>query len=399
MDNRARRTLLFTGGAIVALLYILLAVHSEYWLGIVTTHPIGDDYKIYYGAYIKALAGENPYEPYGIGSGYIYHPAALYFVSLLAWEGQWISTWVWIVTSAIAWGVSLWLALLLVQYVWHGHHLTTRRKYLIIGLFAAFAPFWETLHIGQNNAFVCLGLLLTLYFIQRDRHFGAGVSLAVAIVLKTSPVLLLAWLVVTQKYRALFWTLLILAVLSVFAVIQFSPIIFLQYWETLPRLGAELHPDTYNQSVLSVIYQTFPVLAERQLDSTLVLVYRAISAAVSGVLLVIAFLDYLKTRRVNVWLYTAIIVTFVLFSPLVWYHHSTLLLLPFTLLLASPHRAVFISGLCLIIVLQAERLFEQHITLTAYPVVFVHLALLGIVCSLYFKTQPAKQVASERIAA
>jgi Glycosyltransferase family 87 len=390
MVSRLRPRPILTGAAVLAVLYILLAIHSEYWLGVVTTHPIGDDYKIYYGAYLKALAGENPYEPYGIGSGFIYHPAALTFVGLLAWEGQWPSTYVWIAASAFAWAASIWLALKLAAQVWAGSdetRLPPARKWLVAGLFAVFAPFWETLHIGQNNTFVVLCLLLTLYYNQK-RPFIAGAALAIAIVLKTSPILLLAWLLVMQKYRALFWAVVLLAGLSGLALLQFSSEVYVQYWQTLPRLGAELHPDTYNQSILSVVYQTFPYFAEHALDSTLVLVYRAAAALVSGGLLLVGFIDYRKTGTINIWVYAGIISALVIFSPLVWYHHTTLLLLPLTLLLASPVKTAAATGLGLMFLIQAERLFEQEVSLTAYPMVLAHILLLGMVSVMYVQNAP-----------
>ena len=92
------------------LLYLALGLFSEYWLGVVTTHPLGDDFKIYYGALLKAGAGENPYQPYSIGGSFIYHPFALTFVSLFSWVGdQWMATYLWMAASLSAWAIAIWL--------------------------------------------------------------------------------------------------------------------------------------------------------------------------------------------------------------------------------------------------------------------------------------------------
>lgn len=384
-------------------LYILLAIHSEYWLGIVTTHPVGDDFKIYYGAYFKTLAGENPYEPYGIGSGYIYHPAALTFVSLFSWSrDQWFSTYLWIGVSAIIWGISVWLALKLARLAWadksNDPTHPSQTRFTLILLFA-FAPLWETLHIGQINTFVVLCLLLTLYFIHKEKPLAAGLSLALAIILKTSPIVLLGYLAVTRKFQAIFWTAFGLVGLSVLARIQFPSTLFDQFWAMLPRLGTELHPDTYNQSLISVLYQTFPTLSEQGLDHLLVFAYRAVTALLIGGLLLVGLLNYRHNRshRSSFWLFTALAVTLVFFSPLVWYHHSTLLLLPLASLLVSPNRSLLIIGIGMMFVLQAERLFEQTISLTAYPIVIAHLALLATLSILYIKNSSGSPPTTETV--
>lgn len=366
--------------------YFALAVHSEYWLGVVTTHPLGDDFKIYYGAYIKALAGENPYEPYGIGSGFIYHPSALSFVSLFSWSGdQWLATYAWIAASGIAWAGSIVLAVRLAQSAWADESRASAkqsgRSWLVAGVFLGFAPFWETIHIGQINAFAVLCLVLTFYWAQQNRDGWAGVMLALAIVLKTSPIVLLACFALQHKFKLIAVALAVILFLSFLAIMQFSPQIFQQFWAILPRLGSEIHPDTYNQSITSILYQSLPFLENYK--AALVLGHRVLSAGATGGLLLSGLLAPLRNARRRLWLFMLLLVVIVFFSPLVWYHHSTLLLLPLSALLLSPQRWIFVNGLGLVLLLQAERLFEQTVTLTAYPIPAAHLTLIAVLGVVY----------------
>ncbi len=375
--------------AIFFVVYFALAVHSEYWLGVVTTHPIGDDFKIYYGAYQKALTGQNPYEPYGIGSGFIYHPSALTLVSLIAWFGdQRVSTYLWIAISAAAWGVSIWLAIRLAEAAWACECRISDKprisRWFVVLVFLGFAPFWETLHIGQVNAFVVLCTLLAIHWSQR-RPLAAGLALALAVVLKTSPLVLAAYFGAMRRFRLVASAIAGLLVLSWISSVQFSPQVFNQFWTILPRLGSEVHPDTYNQSFLSVLYQTFSSLSQGNSDATLVLGYRLAFLGVSTALLAIGLFVHLKSGQLSIWLYMAVIAATVFFSPLVWYHHSTLLLLPLSALILNPGRIGLGVGLGLVFLLQAERAFEQFETLTAYPIVVVHLVLIGMLVTLYLK--------------
>ena len=390
INKSSRRLPLRIGVTLFFVIYIALAVHSEYWLGIVTTHPIGDDFKIYYGAYLKALAGDNPYEPYGIGSGFIYHPAALTFVGLFSGSGdQWVSTYLWITISLLAWGVSIWLAMRLARSAWTTEckipGMALVRPWLVVAIFLNFAPFWETLHIGQINTFVLVCLLLSLHFAQNDKPVPSGIALAFAIVLKTSPFILLAYFAVMRKFRVIASALAGVLVLSAVAALQFSAAVFNQFWDVLPRLASEVYPDTYNQSILSVLSQILISRGGNHFESALMVGHRLAFASVVGVLLAIGWFIYSSAKRLSAWLFMALLTVIVFFSPLVWYHHSTLLLLPLCALLLSPSRVSFITGLSLVFILQAERLFEQFVTRAAYPIVATHAVLIGFLCAICFR--------------
>jgi alpha-1,2-mannosyltransferase len=392
----------FSIGAVCLAVYLALAFHSEYWLGVVTTHPIGDDFKIYYGAYFKALKGENPYEPYGIGSGFINHPATLSFVSLFAWSNnQQFSTYLWTAVSAGAWLVSVGLALSLARQALSDEGspavVSAGRTWLVSILFAGFAPLWETLHIGQVNPFAILATLLCLFFARRERAFLAGLALAAAIVLKTSPIILAAYFVVRFRFRILTWTLVSLALLTVLAAAQFSPVVLRQFWQILPRLSLEVYPDSYNQSVISVLYRSLSAFTGPGLKEVLTAIHSLALVMVAGPLLLTGLAAARLQRQLDIWLFMALAIIAVVFSPLVWYHHSTFLLLPLMALLVSPRKAVFVLGLGLVFVLQGERLFEQFVTLTAYPVVISQLCLLAVVVIIYLNGRNGPVVWLERL--
>ena len=73
----------------------------------------------------------------------------------------------------------------------------------------------------------------------------------------------------------------------------------------------------------------------------------------------------------------------VIFSPLVWYHHLVLLLLPLALLLVHSSRNLRVLGLIIMILIQFERFFNYYVQWFPLPV-FVAYVLLFFVYILTF---------------
>ena len=94
-----------------------LALYSELWLLRETAGRTADDFGIYYQAYLRAHAGENPYLPYKIGLSFIYHPFALTWVSLFDWNGVRLAAILWMAAGTLAWIAALVVAMrLLLRY-------------------------------------------------------------------------------------------------------------------------------------------------------------------------------------------------------------------------------------------------------------------------------------------
>jgi len=376
--------------AIVFSFYLVSGLFSEYWLGIVTHHPIGADFRIYYAAYMKANAGSDPYLPYDIGSSFVYHPFALTFVSFFAWHKDYfVASLVWIATSAAAWALSVFLALRLTEskYLTRSSLFSNPKSAtrLIALVFLGFAPFWEALHIGQVNAFVVVFLCLSLYFAENDKSIASGFSLALATLLKTSPLVFIFYFLVLSRFRIVVSTLISLVVLSVVAAIQFSPQVLTDFLGILPQLGSEIHPSAYNQSILSISFRALRHLGWSNLDKALILGHKVLSCAIASVLLGSGLLIPPNLKPLRLWLFVSLLTVIVFFSPLVWYHHSTFLILPLTALILYHSRIHFAIGTSLILLIQLERLFEHIFGRVALPALLAQIILMGIVISIFFK--------------
>jgi len=376
---------------IILIVYLAAGAFSECWLGIVTHHKIGEDFLIYYQAYTKARSGDNPYLPYHIGRSYVYHPFGLTFVSLFSWHSN-ISLAIlsWALISVGAWLLSIFVVLRVAKKhfapitVFHNEGFTTR---FIVLIFLGFAPFWETIHIGQINTFVALFIYLALYFYQGERPLLSGVFLALAISLKTSPVVLVLCFLVQFRFRVVLSTLISLTALSIIPAIQFSPQILGNFLAILPKLGAEIHPTMYNQSILSACFRVFAHLGKGEIGNVLTIGHKiAFLVVLFGILLKGAFMPKHSTLT-NTWLFTTILVITVFFSPLVWYHHSVLLLLPLTLLLLRQSKISFAVGMGLISLIQIDRSFEYITKNAAMPVLLAHSILLGIVIAIFLQSR------------
>jgi len=364
----------------VAGVYVALAAFSAYWLGVITDHELGADFKIYYEAYLEAVEGGNPYEPYDVGDSFIYHPFALTLVSLFAWPDNTFSAALrgWVAGSLIAWIVAIGLTLRVLARHRASEKLSPAHKVWGSFLFLAFAPFWETLQIGQINAFVVLALCAVFDFAERGRQYAAGCALALALVLKSSPVVLLLYFVVNRHYRAIVATVAGVVVLSVVAALQFTPQLLWDFAAITPLLGREIHPTPYNQSLLSLAFRVleaggFPAASW---VPALVVAHKALFALLLGLLVLAALMSPPRGDQ-RLALFLAMLTLTVFFSPLVWYHHAALLLLPLGALIWHPSPRRQVGGLVLLLLVQSNRLFEYTVVWMAFPALVAEAMLLA----------------------
>lgn len=367
--------------ALSLIVYILLAVFSAYWLGEITRHKFGADFTIYYQAFQDAQAGGNPYEPYDIGASFVNHPFVLTLVSLLDWTNQpGIALGLWIGLSVLAWVGVLYILLLLLQIsgrplLFHGHGLT-----IWLLLWLGYGPFWETIQIGQINIFVFLFILLALFFSEKDKPHLAGCFLALSIVFKTSPLLLSIYFLLRGQWRVLLWAGIFTGIVTLVAAIQFSPTIIANYLKVVTQVGGEIHPTLYNQSFLSLAYRGRDRLGLGDVAEIFILGHKILLGSLLIITSVIGYQKLHTTSFKRIWWFSLYLSIMVIFSPLVWYHHSVYLLLPLALIFASPSLS-WVGILC-VFLLQAERAFDWFVWPVALPVLSGHMILLIVMLGM-----------------
>lgn len=355
--------------SILVLLAVLfaLAVYSAIWLGVRWPHPWAEDYLIYYRAFRAAQAGASAYFPYNIGGSFVYHPFALsltWLLALFGLAGELPASVIWAAANVAAYVGAVLLSTRLALNTpgesppgpqWW------KKPALLAALWLVFAPFWEMVYIGQINGLVIFSLLLALDLGEQGQDMLAGLPLAVAILLKTSPVIFLGYFLFTRRWRTVLSALGTILLLSGATYLQFGPGVYVDFLAVLGELGGETHAVFFNHSLPGTIIR-LALHAGRDIPGEAIVGWhQLIMAGLTGLVLLSTLLIPRGDRgaRPRRSAFGLLLTLMTVTSPLVWYHHNVFLILPLTLLLTDDRRPWRVTGLALLLVLQAERLYER----------------------------------------
>lgn len=381
-----RRALAVLGLALAA----ALAVYSTHWIWHVVGewHPL-TDFDIYFDAYRSARAGRNPYDPDAIGTGFLYHPFVLTLVGLVAPLGRAGAAAVWVGTSALAWVGALLLAVCLVERF--GVRVSTGTRWALFAGGLLFAPAWDTLYGGQINAFVVLSMLLAVYLAETDRSALGGGLLAVAVTLKTSPLLLAGYFVGTRDWRALAGLAGGVGLLTLLPAVQFSPGVVDQYVAATAQLSGTVDALPGNKSLAAVALRLGEALGWSVGTETARLLRRLLVVGSGLALGATALARPVRTSEAKRWFLAGLSTAVVALSPLVWYHHGALLLFPVVALLTAREAWVRATGLLAAFLVQSDRLVEQALIewgllpRVGVPMLAAQLLVLAVTSGLYLR--------------
>ena len=118
--------------------------------------------------------------------------------------------------------------------------------YLFVAL--AFAPAFYSFYVGQINAFILLLLTAVYFLLEKDKQILAGVTLAVSILLKVAPVLLVFYMAVRKKHIALLSTVVVVAGLVLLTWPVFGLHLQTYFTTVLPEMSVP-EPKPINQSL------------------------------------------------------------------------------------------------------------------------------------------------------
>ncbi len=380
-ENRSRAPLAV---ALYGVAYLGGTLFCLKWLRTITSHPLGEDLRIYYDAFLKARAGVDPYTPYSIGHSFVYHPFALAFVGLFSWHERWdLAYLAWSCATVAAWVAALLVVLRLVGRAQGQAVLPRGLLLLTTGLLVFFGPFVETVYIGQINAFVVLFLYLSLLLAENGKNALAGLMLALAITLKTSPLLFIGYFLVTRRYRVVVSSLASLAALSVVAALRFSPEVLRAFLATVARMSSEPFLSTFNESVVVTLHQALYHLGLGHPEEGLLLAQQVALSALALLLLASGLAIPAGGVRQRLYLSSMLLIIMVVQSPLVWYHHWAFVTLPLALLLVQDLASEGRFALRLLVLMHLERVFEVVAIYLALPVLLAAFILLGKLLFLY----------------
>lgn len=154
--------------------------------------PLAWDARSYFAA-ARAIASDiSPYEyDHSATPVYLYPPLLAMLLSPLATLP--IASLIAIWETIVALSILLIVPLLIPLIGW--------RRAIVGVLF--FVPSWQTLYWGQINGFIAVVLLLSIHLIHRKKDIRGGAVLALGILLKITPAVLLVMLVRRQRWRTI----------------------------------------------------------------------------------------------------------------------------------------------------------------------------------------------------
>lgn len=311
------------------------------------------DATIFFDAARRAFAGANPYEPFSIGTSFVYPPSSLAFFLPFAALPTRIASILWGAVGVALYGGSVLLLLRKIGGTSGGGSLG---GLAMLALAAAYAPFLESASIGQSNSLVLFGLVLFLVGLEDRRWRWIGdAGLALAISIKLSPVVLLALPASRLDFPRLARVLAGLAALAACSLLFFPVRLWSDFAEVLPKLLSP-YVSLLNQAPGPTVAY---VLFETGGDPS----WGAIAGRAFSLGVLVTWLGVVVSRRTFSQLPLALlgVVTMTLGSGLVWFHHLVYLVPALVLLPARFRNSrpfVPIATVVSLAFLQSDRLLE-----------------------------------------
>src|SRR5579859_3609605 len=208
-------------------------------------------------------------------------------------------------------------------------------------------PAAQTLEVGQIN-FAVLLPLAAIPWLSRHRHERwVGIAIAVAAMLKVTPVLLLAYLVVRRRWEALGAALAALVVLALASIAVVGPDVFFQAPLAILRIGGADTTLHTNESMLGPAINAVATAIPAAMTAARVIQYLLLAALATGIGWLIRSISARPGRDVPMQqtatteslAYAVALPAVVLLSPVAWAHHYVWLAPAAAIVLAVALRA------------------------------------------------------------
>jgi len=191
-------------------------------------------------------------------------------------------------------------------------------------IFTFYFPIKFTLGMGQINFLILFLVTLSIYFLNKNKNYYAGVFLSLSIMIKFFPLLFLPYLIILKKWKILFSFIIVSVMIILFTLIVINPDINIYFYKNvLPTLFGGWKTDYYNQSLSGFL--------GRQMENGFAREFLRIF--ISLILVAVPFLVILKnnvkkTTIVNL-SFSLLITLTLLINNFSWQHHFVWLLFPF----------------------------------------------------------------------
>lgn len=295
---------------LLSLLFFLKPLFADYY-------PDFSSY--YYGARTiphggnPYLGGENFFGPF------LYPPFALLFFLPFTFVSFFIAQKIFVVLSILCLLLSFFILFKLFKISFF-----SLLAIFLLTLVFNFFPEKFTLGMGQINNVVLLLMSLFIYFYMKKREYLAGSFLAIAIMLKLSPILLVLFLLIDKRWKVLLATGISLFIMALAVVLFVTPSNNIYFLETvLPSLVTSWwKADYYNQALSGFLQRDIPNIFLRQILKTFLDIVLLVSS--------LFFIWKYRTKNDSTRLLSlSILMTLSLvINAFSWQHHFVWLLIP-----------------------------------------------------------------------
>jgi len=306
------------------------------------------DFSNYYESAWALRNGIDPYSSYlapvgarlGLETGGLLHasetpPFLLCFEPLTLVPPR-AAFWTWSAINFAALAIAMYLLLA------YRPGLSTRTAWLLAGLILMSAPVTVNLYWGQSQLIVLALMAAAMRSMEHKRDGAAGLLIAAAALLRAYPLLLVGYLLITRRWRALAFAtagiaagvLVTVAALGLTQVLSFvHGAIWLTDYSVVNRVD--------NLSLGPFVSRTFWTLTGTAAGSSTDWIRRAAIAVADVLLFAVTIRATLldSNRGDPDWrIYSLWIATAIMLSPVAWHHYLLLLIIPFVQLVASASR-------------------------------------------------------------
>lgn len=333
-----------------ACLFVYVALGFATVLELVGRKPLPDhfieDFSYYTRAYKDAFKLGDPYAVRDIGTGFLYPPPALLIVGLYAQVSSFMPR------IALLSATNILLVSLMVYTVGRRYGYTLSDIWWCFPLALGFAPFLETLLLGQINVMTHFGLLL-MFLWQDTLPLLGGAGLALGIVTKATPVAFLGYLLVDRNVKAIAGTLLGLAILCLLAGWILGWHTFVSFFDVFRQVLETFPLDPNSHSFVAVLNRHVPLPFE-----TLRLIHRGLTVAMAALFVLSGVITFLTREREP--LFIILCLGLALMPNVMWYHHYVFFLLPVLVWLGwSRQRPAVVAWCCAgLALIQVDRLYS-----------------------------------------
>jgi hypothetical protein len=249
------------------------------------------------------------------------------------------------------------------------YRLTLRQVWWWFLLALGFAPTLEMLHAGQINMITEFGLFL-LFIWEASRPVWSGMGLALGIVTKFSPALLVAYLLANRNWKAAAAALGGVLLLSALSVLRYGWQPLVEYGQVFQSLMTRLPLGENPQSLASKLF-IVGILdsAHAQTFHSLLTLYFVFVLALS------ALSSYLTRVREPFFIIAAL--AMMLSANIIWYHHYVFFLLPLLIWMAWKRLDPRVVAWCFggLLIIQFDR---WMLTFGLLAHIFGHLTILWL---------------------